>query len=51
MVDALLAEPFRPDVAVAVEDGERLAMLENLVIGVGQLRAGLDLVAGAFDLG
>ena len=37
MVDTLLAEPLRPDVPVAVEDSERLAMLENLVVGVCQL--------------
>jgi hypothetical protein len=45
VVDPLLAETFGSDVSVPIEDRERLAVLEDLVVGVGQLRAGLDLVA------
>jgi hypothetical protein len=51
VIDALLAEAFRTNVPVSVEDCERFAMLEDLVIGVRKLRAGLDVVARPFDLG
>jgi len=44
VVDPLFAKTLLADVAVPIEDGKRLAVLEDLVVGVGQLRAGLDLV-------
>src|SRR5215216_5987424 len=45
VVDPLLAQALRADVAVAIEDGKRLAVLEHLVVGIGQLGPGLDVVA------
>ena len=45
VVDPLLAEALGSDVPVPIEDGERLTVLEDLVVGIGQLRAGLDFVA------
>jgi hypothetical protein len=46
VIDPLLAQALRTDVAVPIEDGEGLAMLEDLVVGIGQLRSSLDVIAG-----
>src|SRR5688572_2938877 len=44
VVDPLFAEALLADVTAPIENGKRLAVLEDLVVGIGQLRAGLDLV-------
>ena len=36
---------------MTIEDRERLAVLEDLVVGVGQLGAGLDVIALRVELG